>query len=187
MAAPRSVLIYARICLRLALQRDKPPLEALGLAGVQSRERMQGLAQSRSGRFDAPGFPVLYAAEALRTCQLEVAHHLKVQYLDRLPRLPPQTFRYQILEVPLAGRFEDLRSRADLKGLQSPSRIAYPACRQYAVGAHQAGLDGLLYRSSRHPGGTCLARFVPPGQRIPTEPAGTWLLPWTGKRLLLGN
>jgi len=187
MPRSRSILIYARICLRLALQRERNPLEDLGLPGVQSRERLEGVARGRAGRFDAPGFPVLYAAEALRTCQLEVAHHLKAQYLDRHPVPRPQRFRYQILEVPLAGRFEDLRSRKDLKGLQSPGPATYPACRQYAFATHREGLDGLIYPSARHRGGTCIARFVPPGQRLPVEPAGSWELQWTGKRLVLGH
>lgn len=185
--ATRKTVLYARICLRLALRRERNPLESLGLA-VQSRDRLEGVAQGRPGRFDAPGFPVLYAAEALKTCQLEVAHHLQTHYLARRKNLAAQTFRYQILEVPMAGRFEDLRTPSrSLSALQGPSAKAYASCRAYALAAKRAGLDGLLYASSRHRGGTCVARFVPAGQRLPVEPVGTWELVWTGRRLVLGD
>lgn len=183
--ASRKTLLYARLCLRLALQRERNPLEALGLK-VQSRDRAEGAARGRSGRFDAPGFPVLYAAEALKTCQMEVAHHLKSQYLDRRKQVQPQVFRYQILEVPMAGRFDDLRARP-LPWLQAPSPRAHAACHEYAYAAQRDGLDGLLFASSRHRGGTCVARFLPAGLRLPMEAVGAWNLTWTGKRLVLGN
>lgn len=185
MRETRKTVLYARLCLRLALQRERNPLETLGLA-VQSRDRLEGVGRGRSGRFDAPGFPVLYAAEALKTCQLEVAHHLRTHYLAWRKHVLPQTFRYQVMEVPLAGRFDDLRTRT-LAALQGPSPRAYAACREYAYAAQRAGLDGLLYASARHRGGTCVARFVAAGQRLPMEAVGAWELIWTGKRLLQGH
>ena len=181
-------ILYARICLRLALQRERSALELLGLAaGTQSQERAQGTARpSRgfSGRFDAPGFPVLYAAEAVETCTAEVAHHLKTQYLRHQPNLRPQTFRYELLEVPLSGRFDDLRQPA-AKGLVAPTRRSYPASRLYAAAAFKLGLDGLIYASARHPGGTCLARFLPAGLRIPVRPIGSRWFHWNGRKLVL--
>ena len=70
----RRVLFFAALCYRLALRRPTNPLEALGLPGVQSRERVEGASSARRfpGRFDSPGFPVLYAATAPATCAASV-------------------------------------------------------------------------------------------------------------------
>lgn len=185
-AGSRSIL-YARICLRLALQRERSTLDILGLTGVQTKERAQGASlPSRvySGRFDSPGFPVFYAAEESATCEAEVAHHLRTHYLRHKTALRPQTFTYYLLEVPISGRFDDLR-KPSLAGLQAPTRRAYPTSRQYALAAFKVGMDGLLYTSARHIGGTCIARFLPGGLRLPLQPIGTRIFRWNGKRLVL--
>ncbi|MBP1628338.1 MAG: hypothetical protein H6Q00_2813 [Holophagaceae bacterium] len=182
-AGSRSIL-YARLCFRLALQREQSALDLLGLKDIQSQERAQGVAQSTrtyAGRFDAPGFPVFYAAEETRTCEAEVAHHLRVHYL-RHKALRPQTFTYRLLQVPLSGRFDDLREPS-LAGLQNPTRHAYPVGRSYAYAAFKAGMDGLIYASSRHKGGTCIARFLVGGLRLPVQELGTRSFRWNGKRL----
>lgn len=182
--ATRRVLFYAALCYRLALRRESNPLEALGLSGVQSRERIEGAGSARQfpGRFDSPGFPVLYAAETSTTCAAEIAHHLKTHYLDR-KQLRPQDFIYTLLEVPIAGAFDDLRTRRDApKGLQSPAASAYAMARRYAVKAFQDGMDGLLYSSARHRGGTCVARFLASGIILATRPVGSVRFRWTGKK-----
>lgn len=164
-------------------------MDLLGLAGVQSEDRLAGevgRGGTYAGRFDAPGFPVLYAAEDMATCEAEVAHHLTTRYLarERAPR--PRDFTYTALEVPLAGRFEDLRDpRRDLKGLQAPTKRAYSVGRQYAYAAYRAGLDGLIYASTRHIGGTCVARFLASGVVIPTAAVGMKVFHWTGRKLVL--
>lgn len=187
MAGQRRILFYAALCFRLALRREAEPLAALGLAGVQSRERLTGAGASRAypGRFDSPGFPVLYVAETVETCAAEIGHHLKTHYLDYRHGLHPQDFAYTLLEVPIAGAFDDLRGRRDApKGLVSPSGAACAPARRYAARACRDGLDGLICGSPRHRGGTCVARFLTPGLAIPTRPVGQVRFHWTGKRLL---
>jgi len=176
--------LYARLCFRLSLQRERSALELLGLPGVESRERAQAAAPSGRGfhgRFDAPGFPVLYAAETLATCEAEVRHHLIANHLKGHAASRPRTFTFAILEVPISGLFDDLR-RPLPGGLTAPGRRAYPAARQYAMAAFRAGLDGLLYGSPRDPGGTCVARFLPDGLRLPWQRVGTRTLSWKGRR-----
>jgi len=184
MVAGSRPILYARLCFRLALQRERSALVLLGLKDIQSQERDQSVALSTrtyAGRFDAPGFSVLYAAEEAETCEAEVAHHLRVHYLRHKP-LRPQTFTYRLLEVPLSGRFEDLREPS-LAGLQTPTRHAYPAGRSYAYAAFQAGMDGLIYASSRKKGGTCIARFLVGVLRLPFQEVGTRSFHWNGKQL----
>jgi len=188
--AGRRILFYAALCFRLALRRPGNPLEALGLPGVQSRDRLAGTGAARSfpGRFDSPGLPVLCAADSAETCAAEIAHHLKAHYIDRKHGLRPQDFRYTLLEVPIAGAFDDLRGRPDApRGLVAPTATAYSPARQYAAKACQEGLDGLIYASPRRRGGTCIARFLTPGLRIPTRPVGSVRFHWTGKRLLTAD
>ncbi len=187
MTAGEHSVLYAKVCLRLALQRERSALERLGLTGIQSKDRIQGAAtssRSYSGRFDSPGFPVFYAAEEVKTCEAEVSHHLTTHYLRYSKGSRAQTFTYRLLEVPISGRFDDLRT-SSLAGLQAPSRLSYPACRQYALAAFQVGMDGLLYASARHRGGTCIARFLPNGLRLPVEDVGYRIFSWTGKKLVL--
>ena len=178
-------LAYARVCLRLALQRPVEPLARLGLHGVASRERVTGVSlgnRSFHGRFDAPGFPVLYAAEDLVTCEAEITHHLMTHYLAHAgPK--PRVFTCQVLQVPLSGLFDDLR-RPDRASLCAPTAKAYPAARAYAWAAFEADLDGLLYPSPRHPGGTCIARFLPSGMRIHTTVAGEKSFRWNGNKMM---
>ena len=186
MATRRRIVFYAALCFRLALRRPGNPLEVLGLAGVQSRERVTGAGTARAypGRFDSPGFPVLYVAETVETCVAEIAHHLQAHYLDHRHGLHAQDFRYTLLEVPIAGAFYDLRGRRDApRGLVAPSGAAYAVARRYAVRACQDGLDGLIYGSPRLRDGTCLARFLTPGLTIPTRPVGEVRFHWTGTRL----
>jgi RES domain-containing protein len=183
----RRVLFFAALCYRLALRRPTNPLEALGLPGVQSRERVEGASSARRfpGRFDSPGFPVLYAATAPATCAAEIAHHLRAHYLDRKRGLRPQDFAYTLLEVPIAGAFDDLRARRDApRGLQTPATGVYSLARLYAFRAFQDGMDGLIYASARHRGGTCVARFLAAGLVLATCPVGSVRFHWTGKKLV---
>lgn len=185
MPAHRRPFPYANLCLRLALQRPVTALARLGLKTIGSRERVYGVApgnRSFYGRFDAPGFPVLYAAEELTTCEAEVVHHLMTHYLAQAT-LRPRVFMYQVLQVPLSGLFDDLRHR-DRAGLCAPTAKAYPAARAYAWAAFEADLDGLLYPSPRHPGGTCIAKFLGSGLRIHTSVIGERTFHWNGKKLL---
>lgn len=187
MPAGSRPVLYAQLCLRLSLQREISALALLGLAGVQSKERAQGVAlpgRAYSGRFDSPGFPVLYAAEKAVTCEAEVAHHLLTHYLRHKAAVRPQTFVYRLKEVPISGRFDDLRRRS-LAGLQAPTRLAYPTSRRYALAAFKAGMDGLLYASARHVGGTCIARFLPNGLRLPVQVVGIRTFRWNGKKLVM--
>lgn len=187
MAAARRVLFFAELCFRLALRRRTSPLEALGLPGVQSRERVEGASSARKypGRFDSPGFPVLYVATTVETCAAEIAHHLKTHYLDLTHALRPQDFDYTLLEVPIAGAFDDLRSRRDApRGLQTPATGVYSLARLYAFKACQEGMDGLIYGSARRRGGTCVARFLAGGLVLATRPVGRVRFHWTGKKLL---
>jgi len=183
----RQIRFYAALGFRLALRRKTKPLDALGLAGVESHDRVEGTSPGRSfaGRFDSPGFPVLYAAESPDTCAAEIAHHIKVHYLDRKHVRQAKEFHYTLVEIPIAGAFDDLRRRRDApRGLQAATPAAYPAARLYARKAFQEGLDGLLYTSARHRGGTCVARFLAVGVTLATRAVGAVRFRWTGTKLV---
>jgi RES domain-containing protein len=146
-----------------------------------------GTANARAfpGRFDAPGFPALWVAEQVETCIAEVSHHLQVHCIDHQPGLRVQDFLFTLLEVPIAGAFDDLRGRrASIQGLLAPTGTAHAMARRYARRACLDGWDGLIHASARHRGGTCLARFVLTGLRIPTRAIGWVQFHGTGKRLI---
>lgn len=59
------------------------------------------------------------------------------------------------------GAFHDIRKdRPEYRPLYDPDR--YEASQRFARGLYDAGSNGIVYRSVRQPGGTCLACFRPP-------------------------
>jgi hypothetical protein len=45
-------------------------------------------------------------------------------------------------------------------------------------------MDGLIYASARHRGGTCVVRFLASGVVLATRPVGNVRFLWTGKKLV---
>lgn len=170
----------------MTLQREKPPLEDLGLRRVQSRSRSAGYPPSgkyAGGRFDSPGLPVLYAAFEQETCEAEVTHHLVKNHLAARPGTTKR-IRYVLLELELDGTFNDVRKV--VKGaawLRNPSEGSYPQCRAYALMLFKKALDGILYRSLRKNGGQCVGRFLSQEITIPTKIIREVFFVWNGTNL----
>jgi len=177
---------FSGVCLRMALQQKKPPLEDLGLRGVQSRSRSAGYPPTgkyAGGRFDSPGLPVLYAALEQETCEAEVKHHLLTNHLLRRPGTSKR-IRYVLLELDLAGRFNDVRKVvSEAKWLRDPDGGSYPRCRAYALVLFKKNFDGILYGSVRRRKGSCLGRFLTPGVVIPTKTIREVVYFWNGTNL----
>lgn len=111
-------------------------------------------------RFNGPHRGAWYAALVVETALAEVAFHLQRE----LRRVNDYfaTVDYAEMWASFAGSFVDLRTvRPAPDCLHPDADIGYPAGNQLAGEAIEAGLNGIIYPSVRHDGGTCLVALWP--------------------------
>jgi hypothetical protein len=65
------------------------------------------------------------------------------------------------MHASLAGEYLDLRDAAGHRCLDPDPATGYPAGNALADAARGRGLNGIIYPSVRHPGGTCFAALSP--------------------------
>lgn len=110
-------------------------------------------------RFNGANRGAWYAALALETCLAEVSFHLTNALADAGDF--NATVEYAEMFCSLAGDFVDLRQRPRHPTLGADIATAYPLGKALANRARAVGLNGIIYPSVRHPGGTCLVALRP--------------------------
>ena len=165
--------------------------EEAGLADLDPRELVFGRAgrtfvnaaftHTRPGgnRFNSDGRGAWYAGFEATTALAEVAYHL-TRELEAIGRFENVT-DYAELLADFFGPFHDLR-RADATEpcLDPDPTIGYPAGQALARRLRaEAESNGIVYRSVRRHGGTCLAAFRPDLVQNLRE-GGIWRLMWQG-------
>jgi hypothetical protein len=128
-------------------------------------------------RFSDGRFGVFYAANRTSTALAEVRYH-RERFLT-FSHEAPQTIELMLYEAAVRGDFHDIRERSNL-GWYSPTSYA----RSQPLGArlHDAGSNGLVYRSVRDPKGQCVAVFRP--SRISRcRPVKPLFAHWDGSRI----
>lgn len=165
--------------------------EEAGLADLDPRELVFGRAgrtfvnaaftHTRPGgnRFNGDGRGAWYAGFEATTALAEVAYHL-TRELEAIGRFENVT-DYAELLADFFGPFHDLR-RADATEpcLDPDPTIGYPAGQALARRLRaEAESNGIVYRSVRRHGGTCLAAFRPDLVQNLRE-GGIWRLMWQG-------
>jgi hypothetical protein len=174
------VIPFHRPCWRLRAERTVSPLSRLAgspeFGPLQDMIRRTAIPAMGSGFSDGSFRPV-YAALEQRTCLAEMLHHWTRTFLQT--GCPPGTpLRSVMLSLGIDGeRFLDVRSGHD--ELHDPE--AHQASRRFGLAARLAGEDGILYRSVRDPGGTCVAAIRPQVAGIPREDSELHLV-WMGDR-----
>ena len=146
--------------------------EARGSAGLAANEFVHGVphehfinasfayAKPREpNRFNGPSRGAWYAALSVETCLTEVGFHL-TSFLAQAGDFQA-VVEYTEMFCSLAGEFLDLRQAPDHPALGADKRTAYPLGNALADQARAAGLNGIIYPSVRHPGGTCFAALRP--------------------------
>lgn len=111
-------------------------------------------------RFNDAGFGAWYAALARETSLAEVAFHIgrELGYAGDFSA----TIEWAELWASFAGSFVDLRGVTPAPACLDPDpAIGYPAGCAVAVAARNEGLNGIVYQSVRHAGGTCLVALWP--------------------------
>jgi len=165
--------------------------EARGLGGVSPHELVHGVphaahinaafayARPRApNRFNGPSRGAWYAALDVATCLAEVAFHMTRFLADS--GILETAIDYAELHASFAGEFLDLRSTPGHPSLDPDTETGYPEGNRLADAALAQGLNGILYPSVRHAGGTCIAALVPHAVQSVAQ-GDMWRLIWAGK------
>jgi hypothetical protein len=163
-----------------------------GLPGLDPRELVFGRAgytfinaaftHTRPGgnRFNGEDRGAWYCAFEIETSLGEVAYHL-TRELEAIGRFDNIT-DYAELLADFFGPFHDLRDAAPESepALREDPGVAYPAGQALARRLQTAvASNGIVYRSVRHAGGTCLVAFRPDLVQNLRQ-GGVWRLEWQG-------
>jgi hypothetical protein len=130
-------------------------------------------------RFNGPGRGAWYAALEAVTCLAEVGFHM-TEFLARTGTFSA-TVEYAEMNASLAGEYVDLRGRPDHKCLDPDPEVGYPIGNAVADAARARGLNGIVYPSVRHSGGTCFAALWPHAVQS-VAPGDLYRLTWDGAR-----
>jgi hypothetical protein len=110
-------------------------------------------------RFNGPDRGAWYSALDVETCLAEVIFHM-TEFLGRAGDLNA-VVEYSEMFASLAGEYADLRGIADHPCLDPDPSRGYPSGNAFAHAALARGINGIIYPSLRHSGGTCFAALWP--------------------------
>jgi hypothetical protein len=126
-------------------------------------------------RFSDGSFGVFYAARAQATAVEETRFH-HGRFFAATAQAPMHV-PMRLYTVTIQARLHDLRGRAIDPAIHAPND--YSAARALGASLRRDGSAGVVYRSVRHPGGTCAGLFTPRGARDCRE-AAVLLYRWNG-------
>jgi hypothetical protein len=127
------------------------------VTGPGSSYIMAPFAYPAPSRFTDGRFGVYYAAAELSTAVAEIVHH-RERFLAATSS-PALELDLRVVEARIDAACEDLRDVDD----DDPryDRDSYVESRQFATMTRGTGVDGIVYRSVRDAGGTCIGIFRP--------------------------
>lgn len=144
--------------------RNKYLLPNEQLFGVPNAEIVNAAfshAGPTGGRFNPPDRGAWYAGVELKTSQAEVAYH-RQKFLAEAYIREPLKEEYQDYLADFTAEFHTLDSHEAALYLQpEPVPLCYYASQRFAFELLMKGSNGILYASTRNPGGTCIACFRP--------------------------
>ena len=120
-----------------------------------------------------------YAALEVETCLREVAYHM-AEFLARSGELKG-VVEYAEMFASLAGEFVDLRQAPSHPCLDPEPAVGYPVGNVIADAARAQGLNGIIYPSVRHAGGTCIVALRPHAVQS-VAPGAVYRLEWSGDK-----
>ena len=140
---------------RAGVFRPQPPALREMDRLPQLRAYLASPGRGPVSRFCDGSFRALYAGESLPTCLAEMSHHHGRALADT--HEPPGAIRvFEALALKVTGRFRELRQgHAALHRVQD-----YAPAQALGRELKAAGEPGLVYRSARRKGGSCLALFL---------------------------
>lgn len=127
-------------------------------------------------RFNDAGFGAWYAAFVTETAVAEVTYHM-ARELERVQNWNA-SLEWSEMWASFAGSYVDLRGVKPRPDCLHPDvEIGYPAGNTLAREARDAGHNGIVYPSTRHPTGTCIVALWPHAVQSVTQGAivrATW-------------
>ncbi|MES2029898.1 MAG: RES family NAD+ phosphorylase [Pseudomonadota bacterium] len=165
--------------------------QARGAGEVQSYELVYGVPHAHfinasfayakprePNRFNGAERGAWYAGFEIETSLAEVRFHL-TEALAAAGDFNA-TVEYAEMFASFAGEFVDLRPHPTHQSLHPEKTIGYPAGNALAEAARARGLNGIIYPSVRHPGGTCLAALFPHAVQSVAQ-GSVYRMVWSGK------
>lgn len=119
-----------------------------------------------------------YAALDVETSMREVAWHM-AEFLAQSGRMRGLV-DYAEMFASMAGEFVDLRRTPDHPCLDPDPAVGYPLGNAVADAARAQGLNGIIYPSVRHSGGTCIAALRPHAVQS-VAPGAVYRFEWSGE------
>lgn len=146
--------------------------EERGASGLPAGELVHGVPHARFinasfayakprelNRFNGPERGAWYAALAVETCLAEVGYHMTKALADAGDF--NAVVDYAEMLASMAGEFVDLRGYSGHPSLDPDPAAGYPAGNALASATRSLGLNGIIYPSVRHQGGTCVVALWP--------------------------
>ncbi|HTR12264.1 MAG TPA: RES family NAD+ phosphorylase [Roseiarcus sp.] len=118
-----------------------------------------------------------YAALDVETCMREVAWHM-ADFLAKSGKLEG-VVEYAELFASMAGEFVDLRKTPWHLCLDPDPAVGCPIGNALADAARARGLNGIIYPSVRHAGGTCIVALRPHAVQS-VAPGALYRFTWVG-------
>ena len=128
-------------------------------------------------RFNGETRGAWYAALAVETCLAEITFHM-TEFLARTG-VYEAVADYAEMFASISGEFLDLRTDVAHLALSPDKSLGYPEGNRLAKEARRAGLNGIVYPSVRHQGGTCFAILRPAAVQSVRQ-GNVWRLIWKG-------
>jgi len=128
-------------------------------------------------RFNGPNRGAWYAALQVATCLSEVSFHMTA-FLAAAGDFHA-TVEYAEMYCSAAGDFLDLRQVPAHPSLGADTAVAYPLGNVLADQARANAVNGIVYPSVRHKGGTCIALLRPAAVQSVRQ-GDVYRLAWSG-------
>jgi RES domain-containing protein len=129
-------------------------------------------------RFNGETRGAWYAALVVETCLAEIAFHMS-EFLGHAG-VYDAVADYAEMFCSISGEFLDLSATPDHPALSPDKALGYSEGNRLALEARRAGLNGIVYPSVRHQGGTCFAILRPAAVQSVRQ-GDIWRLTWKGK------
>jgi hypothetical protein len=129
-------------------------------------------------RFNGANRGAWYAALDVATCLAEVGFHLTNMLADAGDF--HAAVEYAEMFCSLAGDFLDLRQVPAHPSLDPDIAKSYPLGNALADSARSAGVNGIIYPSVRHAGGTCIVALRPAAVQSVRQGA-VYRMTWRGR------
>ncbi|MFN3719605.1 MAG: RES family NAD+ phosphorylase [Rhizobium rhizophilum] len=165
--------------------------QATGISGLSARELVYDVPHAHfinasfayakprePNRFNGETRGAWYAALSVETCLAEITFHM-TEFLARTG-VYEAVADYAETFCSVSGEFLDLMSKPTHPALSPDKTVGYAEGNMLALEARRAGLNGIIYPSVRHAGGTCFAILRPAAVQSVRQ-GDVWRLTWKGR------